>query len=104
MFGVNHGAERLWPIPWHVLAPLYRAKHVTGWEYDDAASTEDYGDRVEDVMGGGGSGGRGGRGGLNEDDDDNDGDGSIDDERRRQQRRQRWQHNDETTAPTSTAF
>jgi hypothetical protein len=18
MFGVNHGAERLWPIPWHV--------------------------------------------------------------------------------------
>jgi hypothetical protein len=28
--------------------------------YDSEASAEDYGDRVEDVMGGGGSGGRGG--------------------------------------------
>ena len=28
--------------------------------YDDEASAEDYGDRVEDMMGGGGSGGRGG--------------------------------------------
>jgi hypothetical protein len=28
--------------------------------YDGEASAEDYGDRVEDVMGGGGSGGRGG--------------------------------------------
>ena len=56
--------------------------------YDGEASAEDYGDRVEDVMGGGGSGGRGGRG-LDEDDDDNDGDGSSDDERRRQQRHQR---------------
>ena len=53
--------------------------------YDGEASAEDYGDRVEDVMGGGGSGGRGGRG-LDEDDDDNDGDGSSDDERRWQQR------------------
>ena len=41
------------------------------------ASTEDYGDRVEDVMGGGGSSGRGGRG-LDEDDDDNNGNGSSD--------------------------
>ncbi len=56
--------------------------------YDGEASAEDYGDRVEDIMGGGGSGGRGGRG-LDEDDDDNDGDGSSDDERRRQQRHQR---------------
>ena len=55
--------------------------------YDGEASAEDYGDRVEDVMGGGGSGGRGGRG-LDEDDDDNDGDGNSDDEQRRQQRRQ----------------
>ena len=47
--------------------------------YDSEASAEDYGDRVEDVMGGGGSGGRGGQG-LDEDDDDNDGDGSSDDE------------------------
>ena len=53
--------------------------------YDDKASAEDYGDRVEDVMGGGGSGGRGGQG-LSEDNDDNDGDGSRDDQRRRQQR------------------
>ena len=28
--------------------------------YDGEASAEDYGDRVEDVMGGGGSGGHGG--------------------------------------------
>jgi hypothetical protein len=55
--------------------------------YDGKASAEDYGDRVEDVMGGGGSGGRGGQG-LDEDDDNKDGDGSSDDERRRQQRRQ----------------
>ncbi len=53
--------------------------------YDNEASAEDYGDGVEDVMGGGGSGGssrRGGRGGrgLDEDDDDNDGDGSSDDD------------------------
>ena len=48
--------------------------------YDNEASAEDYGDRVEDVMGGGGSGGRG-RQGLDEDDDNNDGDGSSDDER-----------------------
>ncbi len=47
--------------------------------YDGEASAEDYGDRVEDAMGGGGSGGRGGRG-LDKDDDDNDGDGSSDDE------------------------
>ena len=53
--------------------------------YNDEASAEDYGDRVEDVMGGGGSGRRGGRG-LDEDDGNNDGDGSSDDERRRQQR------------------
>ena len=52
--------------------------------YDGEASAEDYGDRVEVVMGDGGSGGRGGRG-LDEDDGDNDGDGSSDDERRRQQ-------------------
>ena len=52
--------------------------------YDGEASAEDYGDRVEDVIGGGGSGGRGGLG-LDEDDGDNDGDGSSDDERRRQQ-------------------
>ena len=58
--------------------------------YDGEASAEDYGDRVEDVMGGGGSGGRGGRG-LDKDDGDNDGDGSSDDERQRQQRRQRRQ-------------
>ena len=42
--------------------------------YDGEASAEDYGDRVEDVMGGGGSGGRGGRG-LDEEDDDNGGGG-----------------------------
>ena len=53
--------------------------------YDGEASAEDYGDRVEDVMGGGGSGGRGGRG-IDEEDDDNGGDGSSDDERRWQQR------------------
>ena len=47
--------------------------------YDGEASAEDYGDRVEDVMGGGSSGGRGGRG-LNKDDDDS-GDGSSDNER-----------------------
>jgi len=52
---------------------------------DGEASAEDYGDRVEDVMGGGGSGGCGGRG-LNKEDDDNGGDGCSDDERRRQQR------------------
>jgi hypothetical protein len=52
--------------------------------YDGEASAEDYGDRVEDVIGGGGSGGRGGLG-LDEDDGDNDGDSSSDDERRRQQ-------------------
>ena len=52
---------------------------TAGAIYDGEASAEDYGDRVEDVMGGGGSGGRGGRG-LDEDDDDNDGDGSSDDE------------------------
>ena len=52
--------------------------------YDNEASAEDYGDRVEDVMGDGCSGGRGGRG-LDKDDDDNDGDGSSDDEQRRQQ-------------------
>jgi hypothetical protein len=57
--------------------------------YDGEASAEDYGDQVEDVMGGGGSGGRDGRG-LDEDDSDNDGDSSSDDIRRRQQRRQRW--------------
>ena len=51
--------------------------------YDGEASAEDYGDQMEDVIGGGGSGGRGGRG-LDEDDDDND-------ERRQQQRRQRRQ-------------
>ena len=55
--------------------------------YEGEASAEDYGDRVEDVMGGSGSGGRGRRG-LDKDDDDNDGDGSSDDEQQRQQRRQ----------------
>ena len=39
--------------------------------YDSEASAEDYGDRVEDVMGGGGSSGRGGQG-LDEDNDNND--------------------------------
>ncbi len=58
--------------------------------YDNEASAEDYGDRVEDVMGGGGRGGRGGRG-LDEDDNHNDGNGSSDNERQRQQRRQRRQ-------------
>ena len=48
--------------------------------YDGEASAEDYGDRVEDVMGGGGSGGRGRRG-LDEEDDNNGGNGSSDDER-----------------------
>ena len=48
--------------------------------YDGEASAEDYGDRVEDVMGGGGSGGHGGRG-LDKDDDDNDGNSSSNDER-----------------------
>jgi hypothetical protein len=48
--------------------------------YDGEASAEDYGDQVEDVMGGGGSGGCGGRG-LDEEDDDNDGDGSSDGKR-----------------------
>ena len=47
--------------------------------YDGEASTEDYRDQVEDVMGGGGSGGCGGRG-LNKDDNDDDGDGSSDNE------------------------
>ena len=46
--------------------------------YDGEASAEDYGDRVEDVMGGGVSGGRG-RQGLNED-NDNGGDNSSNDE------------------------
>ena len=63
--------------------------------YDGEASAEDYGDRVEDVMGGGGSSGRSGRG-LNEDNNDNDGDDNSDDE-------QRQQHNDETTTTTSMA-
>ena len=57
--------------------------------YDGEATAEDYGDRVEDVMGGGGSGGRNGQG-LYEDDSDKDGDSSSDDKRRQQQRRQRW--------------
>ena len=52
--------------------------------YDGEASAEDYGDRVEDVMGGGGSGGRGGRG-LGEDNDDNNGGSSSDDKQRWQQ-------------------
>ena len=54
--------------------------------YDGEASAEDYGDRVEDVMGGGGSGGHGGQG-LDDDDDDNDndGDGSSNDKRQWQQ-------------------
>jgi hypothetical protein len=43
--------------------------------YDGEASAEDYGDQVENVMGGSGSGGRG-RQGLDKDDNDNDGDGS----------------------------
>jgi len=48
--------------------------------YDGEASAEDYGDRVENVMGGGGSGGRSGRG-LNKDNNDNNsGNGSCDDE------------------------
>ena len=55
--------------------------------YDGEASAEDFGDRVEAVMGGGGSGGRGGQR-LNEDDNDNDGNGSSDDKQRRQQQRQ----------------
>jgi hypothetical protein len=54
--------------------------------YNNEAPAEDYGDRVEDVMGGGGRGGCGGQG-LDEDDDHNDGDGSSDDERQRQQQR-----------------
>ncbi len=58
--------------------------------YDNEASAENYGDRVEDVMCGGGRGGRGGRG-LDEDDDHNDGDGSSDDEQQWQQQRQRRQ-------------
>ena len=48
--------------------------------YNNEASAEDYGDRVEDVMDGGGRGGCGGRG-LDEDDDRNNGNGSSDDER-----------------------
>ena len=55
--------------------------------YDGEASAEDYGDQVEDVMGGGGSGGRSRRG-LDKDNDDNNGDGNIDDERQWQQQRQ----------------
>ena len=62
---------------------------------DGEASAEDYGNREEDVMGGGGSGGRGGRG-LDKDDDDNDGDGSNDDNG--------GNDNDETTRPTSKAL
>jgi hypothetical protein len=54
--------------------------------YNGEVSVENYGDRVEDMMGGGGSGGRGRRG-LDKDDDDNDGDGNSDDERRWQQQR-----------------
>ena len=54
--------------------------------YDGEASAEDYGDRVEDVMGGGGSGGRGGRGrGKDKDEDNNNGNGISDNGRRRQQ-------------------
>ena len=48
------------------------------------ASAEDYGDQVEDVMGGSGSDGRDGQV-LDDDDDNNNGDGSSDDERRWQQ-------------------
>ena len=58
--------------------------------YDNEASAEDYGDRVEDVMGGGGSGGHGRRG-LDKEDNDNDGDGSSDNKQRWQQQQQRWQ-------------
>ena len=47
--------------------------------YDGDASAEDYGDRVEDVMGGGGSGGCDGQG-LDEDNGDNGGSGSNDNE------------------------
>jgi hypothetical protein len=54
--------------------------------YDGEASAEDFGDRVEDVMGGGGSGGRGGRGrGKDKDEDNNNGNGISDNGRRRQQ-------------------
>ena len=54
--------------------------------YDGEATAEDYGDRVEDVMGGGGSGGRGGRGrGKDKDEDNNNGNGISDNGRRRQQ-------------------
>jgi hypothetical protein len=58
--------------------------------YNGEASAEDYGDRVEEVMGGGGSSGDGGRG-LDKDNNDNGGDGSSNDERRRGQWRQRRQ-------------
>ena len=58
--------------------------------YNGEASAEDYGDRMEEVMGGGGSSGDGGRG-LDKDNDDNGGDGSSNDKRRRGQRRQRRQ-------------
>ena len=52
---------------------------VTAAEAMYDASAEDYGDQVEDVMGG-----RGGRG-INNNNGDNNGNGSSDDERRRQQ-------------------
>ena len=47
--------------------------------YDGEASAEDYGDQVEDVIGGGGSGERG-RQGLDEDVDNNGGFGSSNNE------------------------
>jgi hypothetical protein len=53
--------------------------------YNGEATAEDYGDGVEDMMGGGGSGGRGGRG-LDEDDNNNSGNGSSNNERQWQQR------------------
>ena len=54
--------------------------------YNGEASAEDFGDRVEDVMGGGGSGVRGGRGlGKDKDEDNNNGNGISDNKRRRQQ-------------------
>ena len=48
--------------------------------YDGEVSSEDYGDRMEDVMGGSGSSGGGGQG-LDEDDDKNGGNGSSNDKR-----------------------
>ena len=58
--------------------------------YDGEASAEDYGDRVEVVMGDGGSGGRGGED-LTKTTTTNNGDGSSDNKQRRQQRWQRRQ-------------